>query len=133
MTNRISDPRPVCADCGRTLPFHEFLGLEKLRFARCLACKAAQTRSLAVKRSPTAEARVMLVPLGKRWTTSVPTESGWYRWRRDGKSSIECVLVDAQAARAWRCGDPTVYRLEAHNGEPALHGEWWPVLGLERC
>jgi hypothetical protein len=113
MTNRVSDPRPVCADCGRTLQLQEFLQLTSLRSARCRSCVAVQTHK-------------------PRWASAVPAQSGWYKWRRDAKSGFECVKIDVERARAWRCGDPTVYRLDVRYGEPAIRGEWWPEMIRER-
>jgi hypothetical protein len=58
-----------------------------------------------------------------RWSTTPPTVTGHYFWRRDSLAEASCVLVVIDS----HIGVPAVYEYDTHYPEELkdMGGEWW--------
>jgi hypothetical protein len=117
----------TCADCGRSLLEAEAFELDPSGYTRCRQCVLIRTRRTGPAAPAETQACETLMPPLTTWSTSPPTESGWYRWRASSSTSMECVLVDTATGRVWRWGNQNPSSLTASaGGEVAMGGEWWP-------
>ena len=117
----------TCADCGRSLRKGEAFELDPTGFTRCRECVLVRTTRESRRDPPQAQLHETLMPPMTTWAATPPTESGWYRWRANRSSPMECVLLDIATGHVWRWGQQNASSLTASTrGEVAIGGEWWP-------